>query len=143
MGHYDCKTCGDYFCTDLDCGKPKDKAEGLVPCTLCGALPCDWVENPHDAVTGLCWTMAKIREVMGVYEKPMMDELPGLLAKMLSDARLSGARDAISECEGIATRYWAMVSMPEDDHDDGWDDCAAGIVKEIRELDPANLRKEP
>lgn len=51
----------------------------LKPCPLCGALPCDWVDDPHKMEVGLCWTLAKIREVLGVNEKPMMDELPGII----------------------------------------------------------------
>lgn len=52
------------------------------PCPLCGALPCDWADNPHAAEVGLCWTLAHIREAMGVYEKPMLQELPEIIAQM-------------------------------------------------------------
>lgn len=52
------------------------------PCPLCGALPCDWVDNPHTAEVGLCWTLAHIREAMGVHEKPMLQELPSIIADM-------------------------------------------------------------
>jgi hypothetical protein len=52
------------------------------PCPLCGALPCDWVDNPHAAEVGLCWTLARIREAIGVNEKPMLDELPAIVSDM-------------------------------------------------------------
>lgn len=52
------------------------------PCPLCGALPCDWVDDPHKSEVGLCWTLAHIREAMGVYEKPMLQELPAIVAEM-------------------------------------------------------------
>jgi len=52
------------------------------PCPLCGALPCDWVDDPHTAEVSLCWTLAHIREAMGVYEKPMLQELPAIVAEM-------------------------------------------------------------
>ena len=51
-------------------------------CPLCGALPCDWTDDPHKAEVGLCWTLARIREEMGVNEKPMLDELPQIIAQM-------------------------------------------------------------
>ena len=57
------------------------------PCPLCGALPCDWVDNPHAAEVGLCWTLAHIREAMGVYEKPMMQELPEIVAQLATVLR--------------------------------------------------------
>ena len=52
------------------------------PCPLCGALPCDWADDPHAAEVGLCWTLAHIREAMGVYEKPMLQQLPEIVAQM-------------------------------------------------------------
>lgn len=52
------------------------------PCPLCGALPCDWVDDPHKAEVGLCWTLARIREAMGVNEKPMLHELPEIVREM-------------------------------------------------------------
>lgn len=52
------------------------------PCPLCGALPCDWVDNPHAAKTGLCWTLAGIRQAIGVNEKPMMQEIPEIVGQM-------------------------------------------------------------
>jgi len=54
----------------------------LNPCPLCGALPCDWTENPHTADVGLCWSLAKIREAIGVNEKPMLGELPEIVSGM-------------------------------------------------------------
>ena len=58
--------------------------DDLKLCPLCGALPCDWVDDPHKAEVGLCWTLAKIREVLGVGEKPMLGELPDIIATALT-----------------------------------------------------------
>ena len=52
------------------------------PCPLCGALPRDWVDNPHAAEVGLCWTLVRIREAIGVNEKPILDELPAIVSEM-------------------------------------------------------------
>ena len=71
--------------------------DDLKPCPLCGALPCDWVDDPHKAEVGLCWTLAKIREVLGVGEKPMLGELPDILATKLEAqaAEIARLREAL------------------------------------------------
>lgn len=56
--------------------------EEVEPCPLCGALPCDWVDDPHKAEVGLCWTLARIREAIGVHERPMLNELPMIVDEM-------------------------------------------------------------
>ncbi len=56
------------------------------PCPLCGALPVDWVDDPHKAETGLCWVIAEIRQILGVNEKPMLGDLPGILRARLYHA---------------------------------------------------------
>lgn len=71
----------------------------LKPCPLCGALPCDWVDDPHKMEVGLCWTLAKIREVLGVNEKPMMDELPGIIKDRIEAQAAEIAR--LREANGI------------------------------------------
>jgi len=58
------------------------ETEEANPCSLCGALPCDWVDDPHAAEVGLCWALARIREAIGVNEKPMLDELPAIVSEM-------------------------------------------------------------
>ena len=40
---------------------------------------------PTTDETGLCWTLARIREALGVGEKPMLDELPGIVAALVED----------------------------------------------------------
>ena len=72
-------------------------------CPLCGALPCDWADDPHKLEVGLCWTLAKIREELGVYEKPMLDELPAIVREVVERASrapaLLEALDALAKCD--------------------------------------------
>lgn len=91
----------------------------MESCPLCGALPCDWVDNPHKVEVGLCWTLAKIREALGVNEKPMMDELPGILTNLIEQqaAEIARLREELSACgyfvgnaDGTKWRTW----------EDGW-----------------------
>lgn len=55
-------------------------------CPVCGALPCDWVDDPHQAESALCMALADIRRVAGVGVRPMLSELPAAI-----EARLNGA----------------------------------------------------
>lgn len=59
--------------------------DDVASCPLCGALPCDWVDDPHKKEVGLCWTLAQIRQIIGVNEKPMMDELPQIIAARITE----------------------------------------------------------
>ena len=87
--------------------------DDLKPCPLCGALPCDWVDDPHKAEVGLCWTLAKIREVLGVGEKPMLGELPDILATKLEAqaaeiARLKEAFQGAIIAEVVDRGNWSL-----------------------------------
>lgn len=60
-------------------------------CPLCGALPCDWVNDPHQARDILIMTLAEIRRVTGVGERPMLSELPeAIVAAMADPSAISG-----------------------------------------------------
>lgn len=99
----------------------------LKPCPLCGALPCDWTDDPHKAEVGLCWTLAKIREVMGVGEKPMMNELPGLLSHALEAqaAEIERLREALRKAK---EPHWFYLG-----DDCSSDECRFGIDECISE----------
>lgn len=58
---------------------------------MCGALPCDWTEDPHHHQSLAFSTLAKIREVTGVGVKPMLTELPDAIASELQ--RLQAEND--------------------------------------------------
>ena len=92
----------------------------INPCPLCGALPCDWVDDPHKHELGLCWTLAKIREALGVNEKPMMDELPGIVAANMS--RIEAQATEIARLREVLgeVRDWIGSWSPEFIWDDEW-----------------------
>lgn len=54
---------------------------------MCGALPCDWTDDPHHHQNLAIWTLAKIREVTGVGIKPMLTELPDAIASEIERLR--------------------------------------------------------
>lgn len=58
---------------------------------MCGALPCDWTDDPHHHQNLVIWTLAKIREVTGVGIKPMLTELPDAIASEIE--RLQAEND--------------------------------------------------
>lgn len=76
------------------------------PCPLCGALPCDWTDDPHKVEVGLCWTLAKIREVLGVNEKPMMDELPSIITAALEGAAAAFRPIETAPKDGTTIDVW-------------------------------------
>lgn len=66
---------------------------GKESCPLCGALPCDWVDDPHMARDILIMTLAKIREVTGVGIKPMLSELPEAIRLAFANAPTPSDRE--------------------------------------------------
>lgn len=54
------------------------------PCPLCNAAPGDWGNDPYEARDILCLTLAEIRRVTGLGEKPMLTELPAAIAALMS-----------------------------------------------------------
>lgn len=78
---------------------------GKESCPLCGALPCDWVDDPHMARDILIMTLAKIREVTGVGIKPMLSELPEAI-------RLAFANTATPDAGSMTTSASASASNP-------------------------------
>lgn len=76
---------------------PEKKAcempNGKESCPLCGALPCDWVDDPHQKYDHLIFTLADIRQVIGVGEKPMLSDLPDEIASRLWRTMDSAPRD--------------------------------------------------
>ena len=46
-------------------------------CPACGALPCDQIADPEKYLLNQLY---KIRKAMGVMEKPMLSELPEIIA---------------------------------------------------------------
>lgn len=69
------------------------------PCPLCGALPGDWVDDPHENLALFCnvdraplvatdplfMALADLRVKTGVGEKPMLSELPKVIADRISE----------------------------------------------------------
>lgn len=60
-----------------------DKREIPTGCPYCGALPCDWVQDPNKYETSLLFVLADIREALGVGHKPMASELAGIIKEKL------------------------------------------------------------
>lgn len=52
-------------------------------CPACGALPCDWVQDPHAYHDFLCMVLADIRSALNVGEKPMASELADIIRERL------------------------------------------------------------
>lgn len=86
------------------------------PCPLCGALPGDWVDNPHEnlarfrnvgrepliATDPLFMALADLRIKTRVGEKPMLSELPDVLGDKFHRAGLiiAGLRELSAREEG-------------------------------------------
>lgn len=66
---------------------------GKESCPLCGAWPCDWVDDPHQKYDHLLFMLADIRKVIGVGEKPMLSDLPGEIASRLWRTMDTAPRD--------------------------------------------------
>ena len=58
-------------------------------CPLCGALPCDWVSNPHKQEYLLLSVLSDIRQKTGLGVKPMLTELAEAIATSQRDALVS------------------------------------------------------
>lgn len=69
-------------------------------CPACGALPCDWVQDPHGYHDFLIMVLADIRIALGVNEKPMLSELP----KAAADAIQSRDEEIASLRLDVATQ---------------------------------------
>ena len=77
-----------FSATRLICGEAADRIEELTN------------EN------ALCMTLARIREALGVDEKPMMSELPGIVAEAMRTARIEGVKAGIDAAAKILERQW-------------------------------------
>lgn len=71
-------------------------------CPLCGALPIDWVDDPHKTHDALFLALADLRAKAGVGEKPMLAELPSIIGDRLHQARmiLAALRDPSLSIKG-------------------------------------------
>lgn len=100
-------------------------AADIEPCPACGALPCDWVQDPrayHDFLIGV---LADIRVRFGVNEKPMLSELSSALVEVVN-ARIVQAAKAMQDA---CAEDWA--------DGDYWD--AEDITSAIESLVPADI----
>jgi hypothetical protein len=57
-------------------------------CPLCGALPCDWCDDPHQTQDALFMALASLRIKAGLGERPMLTEVPDLIAERLHKAKM-------------------------------------------------------
>lgn len=59
----------------------------IIPCPLCGSLPCDWVSDPHKQEYLLLSVLSDIRQKTGLGDKPMLTELAEAIAIKLAQCR--------------------------------------------------------
>lgn len=64
-------------------------------CPLCGALPCDWTDDPHQTRDSVFMALADLRIKAVLGERPMLTEVPGLIAERLHKA--TAALSALAE----------------------------------------------
>lgn len=78
----------------------------IESCPLCYALPCDWVDNPHKAQDALFMALADLRIKCGCGEKPMLSELPGVIAAEIT--RLRAELERVREAGRQVVEEWDM-----------------------------------
>ena len=80
----------------------------LESCPLCYALPCDWVDNPHKAESALFMALADLRIKCGCGEKPMLSELPDVIAAEIT--RLRSELERVREAGRIVADTFPLTT---------------------------------